>query len=108
MSTDAGELGQKQPRVTGAQLRAARGLLNMSASELAERTGLALNTVRRAEATNGEAPITAANANVLLATLEQAGVMFIPADDLGPGVRLRDSDLSPLQRRRPSRSAGSA
>jgi hypothetical protein len=72
----------------------------MSASELAERTGLALNTVRRAEATNGPVPITVANANLLTTALEQAGVVFIPADELGPGVRLASLDLEPMQRRR--------
>ena len=34
---------------TGAQLRAARGLLNLSLVQLAEQTGLALNTLKRAE-----------------------------------------------------------
>lgn len=86
--------------VTGAQLRAARGLLNMSVSELAERTGLAMNTIRRAEATNGQSPITAANGQLLLATLEAAGVIFIAADDFGAGVRLRDPGVTPLQPRR--------
>jgi transcriptional regulator with XRE-family HTH domain len=87
--------------VTGAQLRAARGLLNMSVLELAERTGLALNTVRRAEATNGVVPITTANARLLVTTLATAGVIFIPADEqFGAGVRLLSADLQPLQRRR--------
>lgn len=103
---------QSAVQLTGAQLRAARGLLNMSASELAERTGLALNTVRRAEATNGAVPITVANANLLTAALEQAGVVFIPADELGPGVRLASSDQEPMQRRRsgggPKLEAGQA
>lgn len=94
-----------QPRrlesaVTGAQLRAARGLLNMSASELAERTGLALNTIRRAEAANGAVPITAANAKLLVATLEGAGIIFIPPGEFGPGVRLLSSDQAQFERRR--------
>ncbi len=88
--------------VTGAQLRAARGLLNMSVSDLAERTGLALNTIRRAEATNAEAPITAANCQLLVSTLEAAGVLFIAADTLGAGVRLKEVDQAPLKRRRPA------
>lgn len=76
----------------------------MSVSELAERTGLALNTIRRAEATNGEPAITGANAALLVATLEGAGVVFISADDeVGPGVRLASIDQAPLQRRRPGR-----
>jgi transcriptional regulator with XRE-family HTH domain len=86
--------------VTGAQLRAARGLLNMSVSDLAERTGLALNTVRKAESTNAAAPVTAANAKLLTSTLEAAGVMFIPAGTHGAGVQLRSPDQEPLKRRR--------
>lgn len=94
--------------VTGAQLRAARGLLNMSVSDLSERTGLAMNTIRRAEATNAVAPITAANAQLLVSTLESAGVVFIAADTLGAGARLKDIDQAPLQRRRPAPNASSA
>ena len=78
--------------VTGAQLRAARALLNISALQLAELTGLGLNTVRRAEATNAAAPVTATNARLLVSTLEAAGVVFIPAEaTLGAGVRLRSA-----------------
>lgn len=93
--------------VTGAQLRAARGLLNISVAELADRTGLALNTVRKAEATNGVAALNKANSQLLSATLIAAGVIFIPADTFGPGVRLRDMDQEPLKRRRDSPSAKS-
>ena len=86
--------------VTGAQLRGARGLLNMSVADLAERTGLALNTIRKAEMTNGATQVTAANARLLLTTLEEAGVVFIPADEMGVGVRLRELVQLPLARRR--------
>ena len=86
--------------LTGSQLRAARGLLNLSVSELAERTGLAVNTIRRAEGTNGSAPITAANMKLLLATFDAAGVLFIPSDSLGPGVRLKTTEPLPMQTRR--------
>jgi transcriptional regulator with XRE-family HTH domain len=86
--------------LTGSQLRAARGLLNLSVAELAERTGLAVNTIRRAEATNGAAPITAANLTLLANVLEDAGVIFIAADQLGPGVRLKSPDPQPIQARR--------
>ena len=86
--------------LTGAQLRAARGLLNLSVSEVAERTGLAVNTIRRAEGTNGPAPITAANMKLLIATFEETGVLFIPPDDFGPGVRLRSVEPLPMQMRR--------
>lgn len=63
----------------------------MSIKELAEQTGLAVNTIIRAEDTNDHAPIHAANANLLVATFEAGGVHFIPAaDGLGAGARLVD------------------
>lgn len=88
--------------VTGSQLRAARGLLNISVAELAHRTGLALNTIRKAEATNGPVTITAGNSALLVSTLETEGVIFIPADIVGPGVRLRHPVNLPDRRRRRS------
>jgi transcriptional regulator with XRE-family HTH domain len=86
--------------LTGSQLRAARGLINLSVSELAERTGLAINTIRRAEGTNGPSPITAANMKLLSSAFDEAGVLFIPADELGPGVRLKTPEITSVQSRR--------
>ena len=86
--------------VTGAQLRAARGLLNLSVAELSELTGLAINTVRRAEGTNGLPAVNSANLNLLVSSLETMGVLFVPADDLGPGVRLRSTEPLALNPRR--------
>ena len=86
--------------VTGAQLRGARGLLNLSVTELAEMSGLGLNTIRRAEATNGVSALTTANMKTLMTVLEGAGIVFIPGDHLGPGVRLRDLEPLPMRPRR--------
>lgn len=89
--------------LTGAQLRAARGLINISVAELAERTGLAVNTIRRAEASNGLVRMTAENLVHLLNTLDQAGVVLIDAGELGPGVRLRSPEPGPVHHRRRDR-----
>ena len=86
--------------LTGAQIRAARGLLNMSVAELAARTGLAVNTIRRAEGTNEVPPITAANITLLVRTFEEAGVMFVEGGGLGVGVRLADPGGPKFQNRR--------
>ena len=86
--------------VTGAQLRGGRGLLNMSVIDLAERTGLALNTIRKAEATNDDVPINAANARLIVTKLEAAGIIFLPAGEFGVGVMLRERNPTPLERRR--------
>jgi hypothetical protein len=86
--------------MTGAQVRAARGLLNMSVTELVEHTGLGMNTIRRAEASNSQVAINVANATLLRTTLERLGVIFIDGDELGPGVRLKSSNPLPRQLRR--------
>ena len=76
-------------RLTGAQLRAARGLLGISGEELAERTHLGLSTIRRAEAFDGHVTLTRANALLLRTTLVELGVEFIEEDKKGGvGVRL--------------------
>lgn len=72
----------------------------MSVSDLSERTGLAINTIRKAEKTNGPAEVTTASARLLVTTLESAGVIFIAADRNGAGVRLESPDQEPLRRRR--------
>jgi transcriptional regulator with XRE-family HTH domain len=86
--------------ITGSQLRAARGLLNLSVAELAERTGLAINTIRRAEGTNDVAAITTGNMRLLAKTFHEAGIIFIEADVLGVGVRLAAPHASEFQKRR--------
>ncbi|MBL0946845.1 XRE family transcriptional regulator [Brevundimonas sp.] len=74
---------------TGAQLRAARGLLNVSVLEVSEQTGLVPNTIKRAEGTNELSPTTRANARLLLRYFTERGVVFVPGDDTcGPGARL--------------------
>jgi transcriptional regulator with XRE-family HTH domain len=77
-----------EPRLTGAQLRAARGLLNLSAEELAKETKLSLKTIRRAEQVHDAVPITSANAELIIAILEGRGVRFLEPDADGVGVRL--------------------
>ncbi len=70
------------------QLRAARGLLGWSQSDLAARAGLSLPTVKRVEA--GVGPRVSETARTKLQrTLESAGVEFIDENGGGPGVRLR-------------------
>ena len=70
------------------QIRAARGLLGWSQSELANRAGLSLPTVKRVEAGLGPRVSDAARARIQEA-LEIGGVRFIDENGGGPGVRLR-------------------
>jgi predicted transcriptional regulator len=76
------------PLLTISQIRAARGLLGWSQSDLAERAGVSLPTVKRVEAGTGPRVSDAAR-NKLRRTFESAGVEFIDENGGGPGVRLR-------------------
>jgi transcriptional regulator with XRE-family HTH domain len=69
-------------------LRAARGLLGWSQSQLAVRAGLSLPTVKRVEAGTGPRVSDEARTKLQRA-LESAGVEFIDENGGGPGVRLR-------------------
>lgn len=86
--------------LTGAQIRAARGLLNISVAQLAELTGLAINTIRRAEGTNDTPRITSANMQLLMNTLEERGVIFLESGEYGPGVRLAKPGAMMFEKRR--------
>jgi len=80
--------------ITIEQLRAARGLLGWSQTELAERAGLSLPTVKRVEA--GAGPRVSDTARKKLRrTLETAGVEFIEENGGGLGVRLRKRHQKP-------------
>jgi transcriptional regulator with XRE-family HTH domain len=75
--------------LASAQIRAARSLLRWSAEDLARESTLSVATVRRAELTEMETSLTAANDLAVRRALETAGVEFIDENGGGPGVRLR-------------------
>lgn len=72
--------------VTSAQIRAARGLLNWTVRDLAEKSGVHRNTVTRIET---EETSAGQAINAIASALEAAGVEFIAENGGGPGVRLR-------------------
>ena len=76
--------------LTSAQIRAARSLIRWSAEELARRSSLSVATIRRAELTDDETSMTAANDLAVRRALEAAGVEFIDENGGGPGVRMRN------------------
>ena len=82
-------MSTKAAPLLGAQIRAARALLRWSANDLAQHSSLGLNTIKRAEATDGNTSLTAANDQMIRRTLETAGIQFIDKNGGGPGVRLR-------------------
>jgi hypothetical protein len=75
--------------LTSAQIRAARALVRWSAEALARASAVGLTTIRRAELTELETSLTAANDLAIRRALEAAGVEFIDENGGGPGVRLR-------------------
>jgi transcriptional regulator with XRE-family HTH domain len=75
--------------ISNAQLRAARGLLGWSQARLAEASGLGIATIKRMEGDRGPLRSSAENVLKVQKALEDAGVIFIDADEEGPGVRLR-------------------
>ena len=75
--------------ITPQQCRAARGLLDWSQQDLADKARIGIVTVRQLEA-GGHEP-RPATLEVVRRALEAAGVEFIDANGGGPGVRLRES-----------------
>ncbi|WP_417831626.1 helix-turn-helix domain-containing protein [Terasakiella sp.] len=78
--------------LTSEQIKGARGLLNWSARELAEKCSLGLATIQRME-NRGTAKSTVENLIAVKTALENAGIIFIEegAQSLngGAGVRLK-------------------
>ena len=73
--------------ITSSQCRAARGLLDWSQQELADKVKIGIVTVRQLEA--GMHEPRKATLDVVRRALEAAGVEFIDENGGGPGVRLR-------------------
>ena len=74
--------------ITSEQLRAARGLLGWSQSDLAAQAGLSLPTVKRLETGTGPRVSNDARSKLQQA-LEAAGVEFLAENGGGLGVRFR-------------------
>jgi hypothetical protein len=81
----------KSVPLTSAQIRAARALVRWRAQDLARESSVGVATIRRAELTDAETSMTAANDFAIRRALEAAGVEFIDENGGGPGVRLRKS-----------------
>lgn len=75
--------------LTGAQLRAARGVLNWSVRELSLAAGVSSSTIRRLEEMDGSPPGREEALAPLQAALEAGGVEFLFPPSGKPGVRPR-------------------
>lgn len=79
-------------QVTGRQIAAARALTGISQAELAATAHISVPTLRRMEASEGQAAGLPNNVDAIRRALESAGVEFIAENGGGPGVRLRKGD----------------
>ena len=77
--------------ITSSQIRAARALINKSARELAEESGVGVATIRRMELAEGVPSSNAQNLDLVKRTLESIGVEFIGTPEDRPGVRMKHS-----------------
>jgi hypothetical protein len=89
--------------LTSAQIRAARALIRWRAQDLARESAVGVATIRRAELTEAQTSMTAANNLAVRRALEAAGVEFISENGGGPGVRLQMRQQPKLSEH-PSRS----
>ncbi|WP_240540134.1 helix-turn-helix transcriptional regulator [Salinarimonas soli] len=74
-------------KITPAQCRAARGLLDWTQEHLAERAELSRSTIRDFE--GGRHDLQRASAAQLVRVFDASGVALLEAGDMGPGVRLK-------------------
>lgn len=75
--------------ITGAQIRAARSLLDILMKDLASQSGVNERTLRRYEAQDGVPADRAGNLQKVKTALERQGIEFIGAPDRNPGVILK-------------------
>ncbi|WP_414471081.1 helix-turn-helix transcriptional regulator [Microvirga sp. M2] len=75
------------PLLSPEQCRAARGLLDWTQEELAERANVSRSTIRDFE--NGRHVLNPVTAAQVAAAFEDGGAQLIPPGGGGPGVRLR-------------------
>ena len=73
--------------ITSAQIRAARGLLNWSRKDLAERSGISFASMMRLESFDGVPSSNIKTLDALKKAFEEAGVEFTGSPDSQAGVR---------------------
>ena len=73
--------------ITSAQIRAARGMLNWSRKDLAERSGVSFASMMRLESFDGVPSSNFKTLESIKAAFEKAGIEFIGTPEEGAGVR---------------------
>lgn len=76
--------------ISGNQIRAARALVGLEQKDLAARAKVAIGTIRNMEAAGPDLVGGRTDTlNAVVAALREAGVLIVPENGEGPGVRLR-------------------
>lgn len=75
------------PSICPAQIRAARAMLDWSMLDLAKAARISISTVKRFEG-GGLQIVSDDVVGLMQAAAEDAGILFLPDDGDGPGVRL--------------------
>src|SRR3954451_2708099 len=75
--------------ITGEQLRAARAMLKIEQGELADLSGVSVETIKRLERMDGFLSANTKTLANLQAALEHEGIVLIPENGGLSGVRLR-------------------
>lgn len=83
-------IADKNLNITARQCKAARALLGWSQAKLAEAANVHFRTVHDFE--NGVRKPIASTMAVIRRAIEDGGVVFIPTNGGGEGVRLRDPE----------------
>ncbi|WP_420429094.1 helix-turn-helix domain-containing protein [Kordiimonas sp.] len=79
--------------ITGEQIRAARELIRWRQSNLAEQSGVSLDTIKRLEAIRGEVSANVRTVDAIVQTFRDAGVRFLEkSNDAGVGVRVMERE----------------
>ncbi|RDV01102.1 PAS domain-containing protein [Undibacter mobilis] len=93
--------------ITGAQIRAARGILNWSVRDLADRTGLSTGTLRRIEAHNGYNKGASPALLLIKDALSAAGIDFfvLPTGEAGVYPTHKGSRLKVVGKRDDAKKA---
>ena len=75
--------------ITSAQIRAARGMLDWTRTDLAEKSGVGFSSMQRLESANGVPGAQFKTLEAIKEAFEKAGIEFIGSPDDRPGVRLK-------------------
>ncbi len=81
------------PKVSVRQVKAARSLLGWSQGDLADAAGISSPTIKRLEAAGGDLGGLPDTIAAVQKALAKAGILFIPENGEGEGVRLKKRKL---------------